>query len=173
MRILIDDITEVAATRRYDEDPGDLNTRLAQDAGAPHVARHLPVELTYYRAGADLIFEGRVEAKAAAACSRCLEEYVMPLVADFRVAVPVAGFPGGTGDGLEAVFVGRDEIDVAPIVHDQLLLSLPTQIVCSESCRGLCPRCGANRNTTSCACVEQEVSKPRLAVLHDLVRSGR
>jgi uncharacterized protein len=173
MRIPIDDITEMAATRRYDEDLGDLNTRLAQDVGAPVVERHLPVELTYYRAGADLIFEGQAEAKAVAPCSRCLEEYVMPLVADFRVALPVAGFSDGAEDGLEAVFVGHDEIDVAPIVHDQLLLSLPTQLVCSESCRGLCPGCGANRNTTSCACVQQEVSKPRLAVLHDLVRSGR
>jgi uncharacterized protein len=173
MRIPIDDITEVATTRRYDEDLGDLNARLAQDVGAPIVDRHLPVELTYYRAGADLIFAGQAAAKAVAACSRCLEEYVVPLVAEFRVALPITGAPGGSDDGLEAVFVGRDEIDVAPIVHDHLLLSLPTQLVCSESCRGLCPRCGANRNTTSCACVEQEVSRPRLAVLHDLVRSGR
>jgi uncharacterized protein len=173
MRISIDDITEVAATRRYDEDLGDLNARLAQDAGAPVVEPHLPVELTFYRAGADLIFEGQAAARAVAPCSRCLEEYVVPLIADFRVALPITGFPAGTGEGLEAMFVGRDEIDVAPLVHDQLLLSLPTQFVCNESCRGLCPGCGVNRNTTSCACVQQESSKPRLAVLHDLVRSGR
>ena len=39
--------------------------------------------------------------------------------------------------------------------------------LCSESCRGLCPECGANLNTASCTCQRAWVD-PRLAVLEQL-----
>ena len=38
------------------------------------------------------------------------------------------------------------------ILREQLLLQLPMQRVCSETCKGICPVCGANRNEVKCGC---------------------
>jgi uncharacterized protein len=38
-----------------------------------------------------------------------------------------------------------------------LLLNIPMRILCKEDCRGLCPKCGRNRNTNSCDCVEEAI----------------
>jgi uncharacterized protein len=35
---------------------------------------------------------------------------------------------------------------------EQVYLEIPMKPLCSPECRGLCPRCGANLNTETCAC---------------------
>jgi hypothetical protein len=76
--------------------------------------------------------------------------------------------PIGTGEeGDESYVVGADELDVEPVVRDACILELPLAPLCSESCRGLCPTCGANRNRDECLC-EQEVD-PRWSALAGLV----
>ena len=33
-----------------------------------------------------------------------------------------------------------------------LVLEIPTWSLCSETCKGLCPECGTDLNTTECSC---------------------
>ena len=47
-----------------------------------------------------------------------------------------------------------------------MLLELPLAPLCSEDCQGLCPVCGANRNTEPCDCAP--VADPRWAALDAL-----
>ena len=56
------------------------------------------------------------------------------------------------------------------VVREQVLLSLPDRSLCREDCKGLCPRCGENRNDTDCTCAEAEID-PRWSALQGL-RSG-
>jgi hypothetical protein len=44
------------------------------------------------------------------------------------------------------------EVDVSPDLRERILLRLPMVARCSESCRGVCPQCGANRNLEDCDC---------------------
>ena len=46
---------------------------------------------------------------------------------------------------------------------------MDTKTLCSEDCKGLCPRCGANLNDGPCGC-KREVD-PRLAVLAKLLEN--
>ena len=57
----------------------------------------------------------------------------------------------GPGDD-DAYLVKNDAIDLAPLVHDAILLELPIAPLCNEDCRGLCPICGIDRNEASCGC---------------------
>jgi uncharacterized protein len=45
-------------------------------------------------------------------------------------------------------------LDVTEAVRQHLLLALPMAPLCRPDCRGLCPRCGANRNEVRCGCPE-------------------
>ena len=56
---------------------------------------------------------------------------------------------GGTDRDEEAYPLTGDELDLEPLARDAVLLELPLAPLCTEDCRGLCPTCGANRNTES------------------------
>jgi uncharacterized protein len=58
-------------------------------------------------------------------------------------------------------------IDIDELVREQLLLALPTRALCKEECQGLCPVCGANKNSGQCACETREID-PRWSGLKDL-----
>lgn len=59
------------------------------------------------------------------------------------------------------------EINPSALVWEEFSLALPVKPLCSDSCKGLCPHCGANRNTQECACANNS-GDPRLAVLRGL-----
>jgi uncharacterized protein len=64
----------------------------------------------------------------------------------------------------EIAFFSGDFIEVADIVREQILLSLPMKPICQEQCQGLCPHCGKNRNLDACNC-ESVLVDPRLVKL--------
>ncbi len=57
----------------------------------------------------------------------------------------------GPEDDLAYLYT-HDEVDLAPLVHDAILLELPLAPVCREDCQGLCPYCGIDRNEATCDC---------------------
>lgn len=62
------------------------------------------------------------------------------------------------------------EFDVQGYLWQQFLLALPAKPLCDPACKGLCPKCGANKNQDACQCQDDE-GDPRLAVLRQLKRS--
>lgn len=59
-------------------------------------------------------------------------------------------------------------IDVDELVVTDILLELPSKHLCSDSCKGLCPKCGANLNEKDCGCNTCSTD-PRLEVLKQLL----
>jgi uncharacterized protein len=60
-----------------------------------------------------------------------------------------------------------DQLDLAPMVGEVLVLDAPSSPLCRPDCKGLCPVCGIDRNVESCECVVGE-SDPRWAALNQL-----
>ncbi len=50
-----------------------------------------------------------------------------------------------------------------------ILLAMPMRILCSDSCQGICPTCGVNRNQTQCACQKEAPSKHPFSALASLL----
>ena len=53
------------------------------------------------------------------------------------------------GDAVEIV---GDQIDLAPIVREYVLLELPEAPLCRDDCAGICQECGADRNEAPSGC---------------------
>ena len=49
--------------------------------------------------------------------------------------------------------IGRDALDA-------LVLAIPAKILCAETCKGLCPSCGADWNTETCSCRPETPDSP-------------
>ncbi len=47
-------------------------------------------------------------------------------------------------------FYATEEVDIAPLIRDIIILSVPMKPLCKPDCRGLCPVCGKNWNTGTC-----------------------
>ncbi|MFZ9157663.1 MAG: YceD family protein, partial [Ilumatobacteraceae bacterium] len=68
----------------------------------------------------------------------------------------------------DAFPIENDQIDLATMVRESVLLDLPDSPVCRPDCAGLCPACGADRNLGDCGC-RIETPDPRWAGL-DAIR---
>lgn len=173
MKLRVEDITAEAKELAFAEPQADVN-RVLDEAPAHefHLCRPIGVRLSYYRAGMELFFEGELDAPIAAVCARCAEEFTSDIRRRFRfVLAPRALGADETSDlgeeDLEFSTYEGEGIDLTPLIREQLLLALPTRPLCSDSCRGLCPRCGANLNNAQCKCAA-ETGDPRLAPLKGL-----
>ena len=106
--------------------------------------------------------KGRVAAPWFGVCRRCSVEVLG--VASVAVDERFVDHPEPGDD--EAYLIENDFADLAPMVHDAILLELPLAPLCREDCRGLCPYCRIDRNEATCDC-EAPVD-PRWATLDGL-----
>ena len=173
VKLRVDDITAEEREVSFAQPEQDINRTLAR--GALHdyfVKGPLRVSLSYYRAGSEIFVNGTLDAATTAACSRCAEEFDLPSHRRFRYVVAPKVMSDGDNfalkaEDLEFSFYQSDEIDLTPLIREQVLLALAQRPLCREDCRGLCPQCGANLNEADCGCVIRGLD-PRLAVLRSL-----
>lgn len=97
-------------------------------------------------------------------CDRCLEPFMRDMQYSFE-HVLVASLEDDEDDFL---LVEDMELDVDELVRSDIILQLPAKMLCSEDCKGLCPRCGKNWNHGSCDCKEPK-GDPRFRVLDQLL----
>ena len=115
----------------------------------------------------DLRIEGEVEFP----CRRCLTAVRQPISERTALVAEVRGPAASVEeeeDGDEELLVLRslhDRVDLAPAVRDLLFLAADAYAVCSEACRGLCPRCGEDLNQAPCGCAEDVSVGPRAGVV--------
>ena len=172
MKLNVHEIDEVAKELVYEESTDSLNTLLLHgqvcDFEFPAAAE---VRVDYYRAGQELFFQGHIDGSVIGHCARCLEEYTFQLGKDFFIVlVPKANMPEEvelSGGELDLSFYEGDQVDLSPLVREQIILALPTRPLCREDCKGLCASCGVNLNTQACSCTVSG-GDPRLAVLRTL-----
>lgn len=119
------------------------------------------------------LFKGTLTGAFAHSCDRCLEPAEIPVELPVLWTFDEGEEGGGTHldgedeDGLEPLedeayglftFSGTT-IELARPVWDEVCLALPAKFICRETCRGLCPVCGGNRNTAPCTCEEIEIEE--------------
>lgn len=170
MKIPIDDIPQSPKEISFSERIEELNEIYAKgSAGDFRFPPSLHVALAYYRSGRELFFHGRFEGSIGASCSRCLKDFWFKMDRPFEfmlIPEPATSARGAEelsrGD-LGLSFYSTEEIDLSPLIMEQVMLALPTRPLCAEDCRGLCSRCGADLNLGACGC-SANVSDPRMAV---------
>ena len=98
-------------------------------------------------------------------CARCLKELDGECAIEFNR--PVATKLESDNEDEEYLLVSENSsIDIDEAISEELLLSLPLRSLCSEDCKGLCPKCGCNKNEKECSCTLKEPD-PRWAALRD------
>lgn len=120
-------------------------------------------------AGAErFYFSGRVAGTAVIECRRCLVEVEREVEADVHVLFAPSGDVAVEGDpDVYEYDPAERDLDLRPAIREAWLLEVPQFVVCSETCRGLCPRCGTDLNSGGCECTGLEAD-PRWETLRQL-----
>lgn len=184
MRVNIDEIKEGGLDRAWDFSPAELDAMLEGDPAGYRASAAAHVTAQLLRMSERVLVKARSAADVAAPCGRCLRPVAVKVPVDF--ALTLVPDPGPAGEGPEGepdddghdrehpagsfaaeadeeTYQGR-EIDLDPLVREQLLLALPGYPLCREDCKGLCPACGQDLNERDCGC-DRHVPDPRWAGL--------
>ncbi|MFC6646675.1 YceD family protein [Granulicella cerasi] len=108
----------------------------------------------------DIRLRGKFEGPFELTCGRCLEPIDDTLSGKFDLIFRPGGVDAEAGehaiteDETEIGYYEESGLRLEDAVREQVLLGLPGRILCREDCKGLCPSCGVNRNTTECNCSE-------------------
>ena len=54
------------------------------------------------------------------------------------------------------VLVDSDFFETDGLVAEAVMLDMPSKLLCSEGCKGLCPVCGQNLNVKKCDCKKRQ-----------------
>jgi uncharacterized protein len=107
-------------------------------AGAPV---HLRLRLESVMEG--VLVSGEVDAPVAGQCARCLEPVEDTLELDVQELFAYEGSTTEATSGEDEVRrITGDSLDLAPLVRDAVVLTLPLSPTCTPDCAGLCVDCG-------------------------------
>lgn len=124
-------------------------------------------EMDHYRV------EGSLTAPIQLVCSRCLCGFERTIASRFTIFFREGEAAREDEDEVEleeqdliTTGFSGEEIDLLPEIAEQVALEIPVKPLCSETCRGLCPVCGADMNAAPCTC-EPEPTALTFAALKD------
>jgi len=178
LRIPIDSIREAGLF---------LNEQL-EAAGLPFLAelsrkeeirfvQPIQVRIAATLAGETVSVEGKVRTRVHLRCSRCLTAFDLNVRSDFSVTAvaalaesPSDAFAGEielAADEMNVLLYSGDSIDLREEIAQQIIMALPFNPLCKETCKGLCNQCGTNLNRSTCQCKTRDTNSP-FAVLKDL-----
>ena len=120
-----------------------------------------------------VVVHGHVEGQLELVCSRCLKLFPNPISFSFEEVFSQETPPEEVNEAEDERminYVTEDRVDLVPYIKENIQLELPRFPLCSNHCKGLCAKCGCNKNTEACAC-DEETTDPRWSGLKDLLRS--
>ena len=137
--------------------------------------------INFANTGNVLLVDGEVSTRVAVPCSRCLvyfeEPAKAPISEQFMLEVKAVG-PRGRQS---TVVVEEDEnpdtgklfdgyfFDLTELLRQSITLSLSSQPLHDELCKGLCASCGKDLNEGPCGCRPETVN-PAMAKLGELLK---
>jgi uncharacterized protein len=163
--------------------PGEINFGEEAEQSGP-LATSGRAEVIHEHRGpkdivADIRLRGRYAGRFSVPCARCVEPVETALESEFDLIFRPIGADAGaaersiTAPETEIGYYQKDSLALEDVLREQVLLALPVRTLCKPDCKGLCPRCGANRNLQACNC-ETGPSDPRweaLSGLRDRIKS--
>ena len=114
-----------------------------------------------------ILVTGSAKTAGDAICSRCLDPVRVDLDAELQELYAWSAEEAETDDlGELGPHLQSETLDLRPAIRDGLILEMPLAPLCSDSCPGLCPQCGARLADEPDH--HHETSDPRWAALSAL-----
>jgi uncharacterized protein len=124
------------------------------------------VKLT--NAGEGIVIIGSAHGGVTLRCSRCLEVFTYEASVDLD---EIAVFKAEAVENGQGFVVEGKQLDLAPVIYQNVVVDVPMRPLCREDCGGLCPKCGKNLNNEPHTHKEDNIDE-RLAALKDFFKKN-
>jgi uncharacterized protein len=176
MRIRVDEIPESGRTLRLHWDEEKLRQFVPPDDPFNlKLIRPVNVVLDVNKSTDHIRITGKIEGSLEVDCHRCLRTFSFPLNEDVDLYL-IEGDQEAEDEEKEIdleepayEFFDGEVIEIDQLIAEQIFLTLPVKVLCSEDCKGICPGCGANLNEEACQC-KADSSRSPFAKLESLKR---
>ena len=113
------------------------------------------------------LIEGTTAVTLEFPCDRCLQ----PVAVEIPLEICREYDKNDTEEESEeeALIVGYN-LDTEQLIYCEILVNWPMKTLCTEACKGICKKCGANLNHSSCTCDTVDLD-PRMAKIRDIFNS--
>jgi len=131
--------------------------------------------LSIRKVGPEVVIQGDITAIVELECGRCLKDFTtvknVPVNVIYHPVeeLKAEGKHEIKEDELDMGFYVGDAFDLVELLKEQIILNIPMKPLCSETCRGMCPKCGADLNKDRCNCNLNEIDS-RLEILKEFLR---
>lgn len=168
MRIELSDILSVK-DRNIDIQADIEMQRFTSKMGDYQIIDKKPLNINLHNTGKRrFTVKTNIDLELLIPCDRCLKEVKCKMNIEVNKDIDMNESQNDeTGDDQELFFIDGDELDVEKLVYNEVLVNLPMKILCSENCKGICNRCGANLNSQTCDCDTTELD-PRMSKIRDI-----
>jgi len=152
-------VPEASKPFRFQLDLSDL-----EFYGKHLITRPVQVEGSVTNHAGALVLEGTASSLLDLACDRCGKEFSREKVVELNCLL-ASELEDEEHD--EIYLLEGNEADLDEVAGTAFILAMDTKNLCSDDCKGLCAKCGADLNNGPCGC-RPEVD-PRLAALAQLL----
>lgn len=142
-------------------------------AGTYKIVKKPPFQMKFTNLGQKkILLETKFSLTLQMRCDRCLEIVLQEVPIDFVREFDMNQTMQQRIEALDEInFISGNSLDVERFVYGEVLLNLPMKVLCREDCKGICKRCGANLNHTTCNCDTTELD-PRMAKIRDIFQNS-
>lgn len=118
-----------------------------------------------FNIGGALVIKATAKTMFNGLCDRCQKEFSLPIFLEFESNIALKETENVRDD---TIIASDGMLQIDDIVRENLILSIPSKLLCKDDCKGLCFICGIDLNVQSCKCNKNEFD-PRLSVLKNLL----
>ena len=148
----------------------DINTELSFEdidflGESFHFEKPLSLEGKIYNNGKSLRLTVEASGEVGVHCARCMK----PMTAQIQFDVE-EDFMQDEGEEVDedVILFSGTKIDLSDVVLNSFFMNASGKYLCSDDCKGLCPKCGKNLNEGDCDC-EDDTIDPRWAGLKEIM----
>lgn len=118
--------------------------------GHGNLVGKIELKATIDRRDEDLNLKAEICSTAELLCDRCLSTFQHEIAT--KINLYFSNKLSRLEDDIKPLHLNNQMIDLSEEIRSAFVLSLPIKLLCTESCKGLCPTCGTNWNEVSCSC---------------------
>ena len=120
---------------------------------------------TVKNVGGVLVLEMEVSGCLSSVCDRCLKE----ITGTVKFSEEQSFVKSESEEkGEDALVITDKKIDLYDLTVKGVFANLPSKNLCSDNCKGICHKCGADLNLEECKCKEEDDWNPQFEILKGL-----
>jgi uncharacterized metal-binding protein YceD (DUF177 family) len=150
MRIQVGSLSDGIHTHTFEAESSEL-------ALGENFTRQVVVDVRLDKSGGQIYLTAAVRSTGKFLCDRCTAEFTRELPSKYHMYYVWDPEVTDRFDPAEVQVISPslNVIDISEDVRQTALLSVPLKVLCGDTCRGLCPHCGKNRNLEPCECRDE------------------